>query len=147
MQSLSNIRHKVKIEYYIATVIAKKRYRLTKMNGEGKKKDSWKCKTLNKPMNAMKIIMILWNHSYSLGTIFVYWFEGTCFVGNWFVALQCKTINYIVKSSWGRKFIGNGTCNSRNPRTLNLLCPQYYRKMWLYEICTRQNSTMELKSI
>ena len=27
-------------------------------------------------------------------------------VGNWFVALQCKTIHFFVKLLWGRKFIG-----------------------------------------
>ena len=38
---------------------------------------------------------------------------GCYFVGNWFVALQCKKkIHYCVKHSWGRKFVGKG--NPRN---------------------------------
>ena len=42
---------------------------------------------------------------------------GRNFVGNWFEALQSKTIHYSVKCSWGRKFMGKGT--PRNPRTSN----------------------------
>ena len=38
------------------------------------------------------------------------------FMGNWFAALQCKTIHYFVKRSWGHKFVGR--CNPQNPRTL-----------------------------
>ena len=49
---------------------------------------------------------LLWNHSYSGEPILVdcqnftgSW--GCNFVGNWFVALLCKTIHYLVKCSWG----------------------------------------------
>ena len=41
---------------------------------------------------------------------------GHKFVGNWFVTLQCKTIHYFVKCSWGRSFLGKE--NPRNPPTL-----------------------------
>ena len=40
------------------------------------------------------------------------------FLGNWFVAFQCKTIHDFVKCLWGHKFVGK--CNPQNPRTL---CP------------------------
>ena len=33
---------------------------------------------------------------------------GQNFVGNCFVPLQCKRINYFVKILWGRKFMGKG---------------------------------------
>ena len=46
--------------------------------------------------------------------LFVLW--GRNFIGNWFVALQCKTIHYFVKGSWGCDFMGKG--NLRNPQTL-----------------------------
>ena len=36
------------------------------------------------------------------------------FVGNWFVALQCKTIHYFIKHSLGRKFVGKGTKSANN---------------------------------
>ena len=66
---------------------------------------------------------ILRNHSYSCRPMFVdcqnfagSW--GWNFVGNWFIALQCKTIfKYLVKHLLGRKFVGKG--NPRNPRTFN----------------------------
>ena len=37
------------------------------------------------------------------------WFLGNNFVVNWFVLLSCiaKTIHYLVKRSWGHKFVGN----------------------------------------
>ena len=42
---------------------------------------------------------------------------GSNFVGNWFLALQCKMIHYFLKCFWGLKFLGKGT--PPNPRTLN----------------------------
>ena len=47
---------------------------------------------------------ILWNHSYLLGPMFVdcqnfAGLRGQNFVGNWFVALQCKTIHFFIKRS------------------------------------------------
>ena len=38
------------------------------------------------------------------------------FVGNWFIALQCRTIHCYVMRSWGRKCMGKDI--SRNPRSL-----------------------------
>ena len=62
--------------------------------------------------------MFLWNRSFSWGPMSMdcqnfagLW--GSNFKGNWFVALQCSTIHYFVKNSWGRKFMGKN-----NPRTL-----------------------------
>ena len=68
-----------------------------------------------------RIQSILYNHTFSLGPMFVGYQNlavswGRNFMGNWFEALQCKTINYIFKRSWGRKFVGKG--DPRNPRTL-----------------------------
>ena len=37
-----------------------------------------------------------------------FWFVGNYFVGNWFNALQCQTIHYLVKGLWGRKCMGRG---------------------------------------
>ena len=42
--------------------------------------------------------------------------RGHSFVGDWFVALQRKTIHYFVKHSLGRKFVGKS--KPRNPQTL-----------------------------
>ena len=42
---------------------------------------------------------------------------GRNFLGNWFEALQCRTIHYFVKHSWGRKFVDKG--KPKNPRTSN----------------------------
>lgn len=57
-------------------------------------------------------IHVLWNHSNSWGPVFVNYlhFAGSrgCHVSlcNWFVALQCGTIHYILKYPWGHKFVG-----------------------------------------
>ena len=65
---------------------------------------------------------VLWSvfHPYLWGSMIVNcqnfvasW--GHKFVGNWFVTLQCKTILYFVKCSWGRSFLGKE--NPRNPPT------------------------------
>ena len=67
-----------------------------------------------------KIKKILWNNTYSLGQYS--WIVklllvrgGRNIVGNWFEALQWKTIHYFFKCSWGRKFVGKG--DPRNPRS------------------------------
>ena len=77
------------------------------------------------------------NHSYLWGPLLMFidcqkfaglW--GHYFVGNWFVALKCKTIHYFVKRSSGCKFIGKSI--QQNPRTNNdnstviRLSEQYY---------------------
>ena len=63
----------------------------------------------------------LWNYFYSWEPMFVdcqnfasSWEHN--FVGNWFVALQCKTINDFDTRSWGRIFVRKG--NPQNSRTL-----------------------------
>ena len=43
---------------------------------------------------------------------------GHKFADDWFVTLQCKTIHYVVKCSWGRSFLGK-----ENPRNLPTLTP------------------------
>lgn len=62
---------------------------------------------------------ILWNHTYLCGPMFVDCqnYAGS-FVGNWFEALQCKTIHNFVKHSWRRKFMCKG--DQQNPQTSTL---------------------------
>lgn len=58
---------------------------------------------------------ILWNHSYSLGPMFVDCKPGRDFVGNWFAVLQYRTIHYVFKRPWGRLFAGKGNSRKLDP--------------------------------
>ena len=63
--------------------------------------------------------MLLWNHSYSWGPMFVDCQNFAASWGrnfDWFVALQYRSIHFFVKRRWGRKFVGGG--NPQNQRTL-----------------------------
>lgn len=60
---------------------------------------------------------------------------GLNFVDKWFFALQCETLYYFVKRSWGRKFVGK-----ENPRI-------HEHKMKVPQQISRKGSNSGLKKI
>ena len=74
---------------------------------------------------------LLWNYFYLWGPMFmdcqnVAGLWGRHFVGNWFVALQCKTFHYFVRCPWGCKYVGVTTKSTNIDSSRTMMIPQLF---------------------
>ena len=78
---------------------------------------------------------LLWNHSYSWGPMFVVCqdYASSCgfnFLGNWFVALQCKAIVIALLNVCGDVNLTHEIHEYYTPPPRTMMIPQYCSNSW-----------------